>query len=85
MFNIGSFFERFNAVAAKEIKTREIIARAIEKYTTANVDIKEIQFRNKIIHIRTNPGLKNQIFIKKEAILSEIRKEMPQAIVTDLR
>ena len=85
MFNIGSFFEKFNNAALKEIKRRDIVVRAIEKCVGAVVDVKDISFNDKIIQIKGGPGLKNQIFIKKEAILSIIRAELPGTIVTDLR
>ncbi|MEI6057799.1 MAG: hypothetical protein WCQ60_02390 [bacterium] len=85
MFNIGSFFEKFNNAALREIKRRDVVARAIEKNIGAAIDVKDISFNDKIIQIKGAPGLKNQIFMKKEAILSMVRAELPGAIVTDLR
>jgi hypothetical protein len=85
MFNIGSFFEKFNNAALKEIKKRDVVARAIEKTVGAVVDVKDISFNNKIVQINGAPGLKNQIFMKKEAILSIVRAELPSLIITDLR
>jgi hypothetical protein len=85
MFNIGSFFEKFQNAALKEIKRRDAVARAIEKIVGAVVDVKDISFNDKIIQIKGAPGLKNQIFMKKEAILSKIRAELPGTVITDLR
>ena len=85
MFNIGSFFEKFNNAALKEIKKRDVVARAIEKTVGATVDVKDISFNNKIIQINGGPGLKNQIFMKKQVILTIIQAELPGIVVTDLR
>jgi hypothetical protein len=85
MFNIGSFFERFNNIALKEMRTRDIISQSIEKYTKAKIEAKDIRFQNKIIYIQANPSLKSQIFMKKEAIISEIKTGLPGMIIEDVR
>jgi hypothetical protein len=85
MFNIGSFFEKFQNAAVKEVRRRDIVAKAVEKAVGATVDAGDISFNNKIIQIKGSPGLKNQIFMKKEAILSLVRAELPEAVIDDLR
>ena len=64
MFNIGSFFEKFQNAALREMKKRDVVARAIEKTVGAIVETKDISFNNKTIQINGMPGLKNQIFMK---------------------
>lgn len=85
MLNIGSFFEKFNNAALKEIKKREVVVRAIEKHTGATVDVKDISFNNKTVQINGGPGLKSQIFMKKQLILEMIQSDLPGVVVTDLR
>ncbi len=85
MFNIGSFLGKFNSVALKEIKKREVVMRAIEKTIGTQIDIKDISFNNKTIQINGGPGLKSQLFMKKEAILSQIRTELPNLVIDELR
>jgi len=88
-FNIGGFFDKFKNAELKEIGLRQIIVDVIAKNTGAKLDIKEIALKNKIIRIQggsaVNPALRNQIFMKKELILSEIRAQLPGFIVSDLQ
>ena len=85
MFNIGSFFDKFNNVALQEIKKREIVIRILEKHTNTVFSIEEISFNNKIISIKASPGFKSQLYMKKEAILNDIRVALPGFIFTDVR
>ena len=85
MFNIGSFFEKFNNAALKEIKKRDVVVKAIEKAVGVTIDVKDISFNNKTIQINAAPGLKSQLFMKKESILSMVRIGLPGLIITDLR
>jgi hypothetical protein len=85
MFNIGSFFEKFNNAALREMKTRQIIADSIQAATGVVVESKNITFRNKVVTIQANPAEKSQIFIKKESVISNIKNKLPGIIISDLR
>ncbi|MFM2290413.1 MAG: hypothetical protein RIS29_226 [Bacteroidota bacterium] len=85
MFNIGNFFDKFKNVALKEFVVREKIVNAIKEHTGATIDLKDIEFLNKIIRIKGSPSLKSQIFIKKTAILDTLRGSMPGMIITDVQ
>ena len=52
MFNISNFFDKFKNVALKEFVIREKIVNAIKQHTGAIIDVKDIEFLNKIIRIR---------------------------------
>ncbi len=85
MFNISNFFDKFKNVALKEFVIREKIVNAIKEHTGATIDIKDIEFLNKVIRIKGSPSLKSQVFIKKTAILDTLRTDMPDMIITDLQ
>jgi len=94
MLSISTFFDKFKDAAGKEIALRQSVITVIKKHITIigndpiniGLDVKDIDIRNKIIRIKhINPALKNQIFIKKESILKNIREENPQAIIIDIQ
>lgn len=84
-FNIGTFFDKFKNAALKEMHTRQIIADSIEKNAGVKLNLKEIELKNKIIMVRANPAAKSQMFMKKEAIMAEVKAKLPGFIVSDLR
>lgn len=90
MLSIGNFFDKFRNVAVKEIALRQSIIDAITKNIShgthsIGLNIEDIDVRNKIVRIHAGPGLKNQIFIKKESILKSIQESNPHIIITDVR
>jgi hypothetical protein len=84
-FNISSFFDKFKNAALKEMGLRQVIVDSVDKITSIKIDAKNVELKNKIIRIQTNPTVKNHIFMKKELILADIREKLPNFIVTDLQ
>jgi hypothetical protein len=72
MKGISSFFDKFNNVAIREIKKREIISFCIESVVKQKVEIKDIHIREGILTIKGNQALKSEIFLKKKRILDLI-------------
>ena len=90
MLNIGSFFDKFKNAVSKEMALRQSILNAITKSIAINgantgLTIKDIELRNKILRINASSVVKNQIFIKKESILRNIRETNPTITIIDLR
>jgi hypothetical protein len=85
MLTIGNFFDKFRNVALKEVVFRETISEIVKKNTGSGIDIKDITYSNKIIRLKTSPAMKNQIFIKKEKILEDIKATITNYIVIDLQ
>jgi hypothetical protein len=80
MKEIGQFFNKFNSIAVREIKRREYICGIIKKSTNQEIGIEDIIFVNRVIKIKGTSGLKNQILIKKDYILKQILKNLPNII-----
>lgn len=74
MKEISSFFDKFKNTALKELNKREIIISSIYKATKQSIDIKDISIKQGILYIKGDQGLKSEIFLKKNAILSAINK-----------
>ncbi len=71
MFNISQFLERFS----KEVKNSESnkiqISEIIKKTTGIDIKTGDIEIKEYIVFIKSNPSVLNKIFINKEKILSE--------------
>ncbi len=84
-FNVGNFFDKFTNAALNEMRIRQTIVDSIEKNTGVKLDLKEVEFKNKIIRIKASPAARNHIFMKKEAILADMKTTFPGFIVSDLQ
>jgi len=74
MKEISSFFDKFKNTALKELNKREIIISSIYKATKQSIDIKDISIKEGILYIKSDQGLKSEIFLKKREILTLINK-----------
>lgn len=81
---VGSFFDKFNNSAIKEIQKRTYIAEIIKREANVDVSIENIVFISNNIKLRINSIEKNQIFIKKQRILDLISKRIPNLIIKDI-
>ena len=84
MLDISNFFKRVQGTILAEVHTREVIVKAIERSIGIALSVNDIEFKRKVIRVKASPIIKNQLFIKKAAILEEIKKNLPNSIVTDL-
>lgn len=75
MKGISSFFDKFKNVALKELQKREVIVDIILKTTKQPIAIEDIVFREGLVTIKGNQGMKSEIFLKKKLILEAIAKK----------
>lgn len=83
MLNIGQFFKRIQNKHTQELYLQEIIKGAIQKYTGMSVEFERVGSEIKIK--KASAALKSHLFIKKEAILTEINSQQQTIIMTELR
>lgn len=74
MKEISSFFDKFRNSALKELNKREIIASSLYKIVKIKIDIKDLDIKNGILHIKGSQMLKSEIFLKKKTILDTFIK-----------
>lgn len=84
MFNISGFFERFKQVEMKEIGRRLAIAETVKKHTQIDLVPEKITFQSAKIIISASPIEKNQIFMKKTAILAEVCQKLAPTVFTNI-
>lgn len=80
MKEISGFLNRFNNIAIKEIRKREIISMEINNLIKQKIDIKDLSINNGVLIIKGNQTLKSEIFLKKEKLLDLISKKIEDRI-----
>ncbi len=76
MFNIQKYLEKFSKnLKTTESDTQEII-ETIERETNIRLNNSEIEIKNNIIYTKTNPSIKNKIFIFKNKIIESLSKNL---------
>ncbi len=75
MFNISTYLSKFKTLGMGEIASKELVLEVLREIVKVSLTRKEIKIQNKIAYIQTNPLVKNQIYIKKAAILESLLKK----------
>lgn len=83
MLNIGGYFEKIRAVYFKEVLRRELVARVIKESIKIDIDPEKITIKNGVVRIPSSGALKNELFLKKTALIKRIN-EQADFIVTDI-
>ncbi len=84
MFNISQYLEKFKNFGQGERLLKEVIISVIKEVVGADIESKNINFKNGEIILNVSPAIKNAVFIKKATILNKI-KEKTEQIVLEIR
>jgi len=85
MFNIEGFLERFRSFTPPNNVIREAVIGILKKETGVLVDKKHISVVNNIVYVKTKPIIKNEVFIKKQEILKELREKFHNQAPLDIK
>ncbi len=75
MFEIKDLLQRFENILGKESLKIGVIQESIQKNCGFLVEKEKIHFKNKIINLKIKPLFKNEVLLKKHAILENLSKE----------
>ncbi len=75
MFNIADFLEKFKKFDQNKTVRTENIINSVEKIIGIKIDKKNITIKNGVLYIQGSPTLKQEIFLKKENLLTLIAAE----------
>ena len=64
---------------------KEEIRRIISEQIKIQIETKDIERKNGIIYLNIKPIYKNEIFLKKEQIFSELKKTLGQKSPSDFK
>ncbi len=69
MFNINQFLEKFKKIGFDKESQKQIVIQTLASF---NIPVADVVIKNKVAKVNASSLVKNQIFMKKEAILKKI-------------
>lgn len=85
MNNIKGFLDGFkNKILSSQIE-KEIIVRVFNKILNINILKEDIDIKKETIFVKVNPYIKSEIFLNKDKILKEIKKQGIEKTVKDIK
>ena len=84
-FHIGDLLKKFKTLVPREKIVKDEMISAVFEETGILLQSEEISFQNGVIFIKTNPVIKNELFMRKQKILLEIKKKIGDAFPHDIR
>jgi len=85
MQNISSFLDKFKTIIKDDKELKNIILLVIKKNTNLQIKDSSFSVKNGIILIKEKPPIKNEIFMKKEKILNELKQLLKKNTISDIR
>lgn len=84
MPEIKDLLESFKEILLGEELRKEKISLVIENISKIKIETKDIEIKNSVVILNIKPIFKNEIFLKKERILEEFKKNFSKRIPTDI-
>ncbi len=84
MFNIDNFLEKFKNLVPADKEVKDLTVKVIKNTLGFEVKDSEIFKQNEVLFIKTKPIYKNEIFMNKQKILTEIKKTLGKRAPKDI-
>lgn len=84
MFNIEKYLERFKKLGESEKESKEKIILVLFQLLNIKFSADDLEIKDAVLIIKSNPVVKNTLYIKKEKILNKI-KEVTSKRIIDIR
>lgn len=86
MLNIGQFFKKIQNKHTKELFARTVAKEAIQEQSGVIVRVEDMSFKAGALILKgLSQGARSQVFIKKQAILEQIRAKQQIQVVVDIK
>lgn len=73
MKNLSALLQRFSSLLDKKLVIRETVSLVITDYTGRKIPVEEVFIKGTTLEIQSSPATKNEIRLKEEKIISELR------------
>jgi len=83
--HIKNYLDKFKNLISTKDEIYQIVEGVIENNISFKVERKFIQIKAPIIYIKSSPMVRNEIMMKKEKILEDIRKLSPTSNIKDIK
>jgi hypothetical protein len=79
--HLSSFFRRFQNVTAPDESVRKVFSAVIKEKVGVMVGVENISVKSGEILVKTNPAIKNELFMRKQDILAEVNMRTGKKLV----
>ena len=83
--HIKNYLDKFKNLISTKDEIYQIVEGVIENNISFKVERKFIQIKAPFIYIKSSPMVRNEIMMKKEKILEDIRKLSPTSNIKDIK
>jgi len=73
MKEISYFFDKFRNLLALDGEIKKILCLVLKKNISEEISQSNIKISKNILYLQVNSKIKNEVFIKKQQILSELK------------
>lgn len=85
MKGIGNFFDKFRNKALAQLEQYTVVIDVLKKHTNITFDVKDISILNGVATIKASAAFKNEIYIKKQAILKDLSQRLRGTVIYDIK
>jgi hypothetical protein len=85
MNNLQHLLEKFKHLLKNSADTRQTVIAIINAKTNLSLTEKDIDVRDSIIYVKSHPLTKNEIFMRKNLILQELKSVLGTNAPRDIR
>lgn len=85
MIEIKDLLLKFNNLLLSEEVKREFVGRVISETIGLQIKPKDIKIKDNTVYLNIKPTYKNEIFLKKDKILSELKKILGKKTPQNIR
>lgn len=84
-FNISHFLEKFKNIAPPDDFLKGIFVAAVKEETGIEIKKTDVKVEHKTIYVSASPAVKNELYIKKLALLERVRRVFEKGGASDIR
>ena len=85
MFNISSYLGKVNSLLTHSVLNKEVVIEIVKEEVGIDIHSTDVDIRGGVIYFSVSPLYKNEIFLKRDLILQELRRQIPQTPITEIR
>lgn len=82
---ILQFLRKFESLRPRDESLKKTIVSVFKKEMLVDVSLEDINVQRGVAHIKANPVIKNEIFLRKNSLINAIEKEVGAGTLKDLR
>lgn len=85
MEGIGKFFDRFKNKALVQVGNLTTVLEILKKHTGVNFSVSDVVISKGTLTIKASPAFKNEVYIKKQAILKDLAQKIQGTVISDIK